>query len=369
MPSAHQNGGNNSSLSTTTEQPQESTAKANKFNEWILAEIPLHPSKLRRLPTTQQFTSSNDDEAAQSNDTQSNINNNNNSNSNGSNRSMIIPSTLPPNTILLHYNDGYTRVLPTTYWILVQKGFINESVVDPIIKRHGSGGSGYTKGQNDKDKMDGGGEDTVFEDKTFNLLGKESVNDEGGSSDDDRRKDDTPDNVYHDSHKVFDLLGDTATTDNSMTTSCDTVHQSKEVPAQPSLPSTTNEQELVFHTSDLLLVNKSSQEDVSSNVKPEEEGGINEITDSSCMGNADEQATALNSEVVINDDEQILHESLSPELPHLPAASIIQAEDCKTTRTTRDDEIDELKRLVQLEQHLLEEEQSRIDQVKLWVCV
>ena len=376
LPSDHQNGGNNnnSSLSTTTEQPQESTAKANKFNEWILAEIPLHPSKLRRLPTTQQFTSSSDDEAVQSNDTQSNINNNNNSNSNSSNSSMIIPSTLPPNTILLHYNDGYTRVLPSTYWILVQKGFINESVVDPIIKRHGSGGSGYTKSHDDKDKMDGGGGgggggDTVFEDKTFNLLGKESVKDEGRRRDDDHQKDDTPDNVYHDSHKVFDLLGDTATTDNSMTTSCDTVHQSKEVPAQPSLPSTTNEQELVFHTSDLLLVNKSSQEDVSSNIVPEEEGrGTNEITDSSCMGNDDEQATALNSEVVINDDEQILHDSISPELPHLPAASIIQAEDCKTTRTTRDDEIDELKRLVQLEQHLLEEEQSRIDQVKLCVC-
>ena len=375
LPSDHQNGGNNnnSSLSTTTEQPQESTAKANKFNEWILAEIPLHPSKLRRLPTTQQFTSSSDDEAVQSNDTQSNINNNNNGNSNASNSSMIIPSTLPPNTILLHYNDGYTRVLPSTYWILVQKGFINESVVDPIIKRHGSGGSGYTKSHDDKDKMDGGGGggggDTVFEDKTFNLLGKESVKDEGRRRDDDHQKDTSPDNVYHDSHKVFDLLGDTATTDNSMTTSCDTVHQSKEVPAQPSLPSTTNEQELVFHTSDLLLVNKSSQEDVSSNVVPEEEGGgTNEITDSSCMGNDDEQATALNSEVVINDDEQILHDSISPELPHLPAASIIQAEDCKTTRTTRDDEIDELKRLVQLEQHLLEEEQSRIDQVKLCVC-
>ena len=86
------------------------------------------------------------------------------------------------------------------------------------------------------------------------------------------------------------------------------------------------------------------------------------------MGNDDEQATALNSEVVVNDDEQILHESISPALPRLPAASIIQAEDCKTTRTTRDDEIDELKRLVQLEQHLLEEEQSRIDKVKLCVC-
>ena len=116
----------------------------------------------------------------------------------------------------------------------------------------------------------------------------------------------------------------------------------------------------------MLLVNKSSHEDVSSNAVPEEEGrGTNEITDSSCMGNDDEQATVLNSEVVVNDDEQILHDSISPELPHLPAASIIQAEDCKTTRTTRDDEIDELKRLVQLEQHLLEEEQSRIDQVKL----
>ena len=99
------------------------------------------------------------------------------------------------------------------------------------------------------------------------------------------------------------------------------------------------------------------------------EEGTNEITDSSCMGNDDEQETALNSEVVVNDDEQILHESISPELPHLPAASIIQAEDCKTTRTTRDDEIDELKRLVQLEQHLLEEEKSRIDQVKHCVCV
>ena len=63
----------------------------------------------------------------------------NSSDSSNRNNVMIIPHSLPPNTILLHYDDGYTRVLPNLYWLLVQKGIITECVMDHI-KRSGSGG-------------------------------------------------------------------------------------------------------------------------------------------------------------------------------------------------------------------------------------
>mmetsp|Transcript_15425 Transcript_15425/g.28056 ORF Transcript_15425/g.28056 Transcript_15425/m.28056 type:complete len:101 (+) Transcript_15425:501-803(+) len=81
------------------------------------------------------------------NDTFDDSSSNNNSNSNRNN-SMIIPHSLPPNTILLHYDDGYTRVLPNLYWLLVQKGIITECVMDHI-KRSGSGGftAGHTNGR------------------------------------------------------------------------------------------------------------------------------------------------------------------------------------------------------------------------------
>lgn len=115
--------------------------------EIILAEISLHPSNLRRLPAKD------DDDH------------------NNSGKNMTIPESLPPNAILLHYADGYTRVVPNLYALLVQKGITEEKViVDPLkhIKEENDDNSGVGgddhDDDNDKNK-------SVFGDDVFEALG------------------------------------------------------------------------------------------------------------------------------------------------------------------------------------------------------
>jgi hypothetical protein len=124
----------------------------------VLAEVSLHPTNLRRLPTKH------DDDIDYAKSISTSGKNN-----------MIIPESLPPNAILLHYNDGYTRVVPDLYGLLVKKGIISENViVDPLRKNvdeeNGGGGGGGDDDDNDDDKNR-----SVFEDDAFNMLGTESM--------------------------------------------------------------------------------------------------------------------------------------------------------------------------------------------------
>lgn len=271
------------------------------IKECILAEIPLHPSKLRRLPTI----TSNDDQ---------DTNNNNN------NTSMIIPNPLPPNTILLHYNDGYTRTVPNIYWTLVQRGIICESIVDPVIKRYGSGEEYATTGES-KDI----GDDDRFEDKAFNVLPDDGVEsklpetsdvvklDESYSSNQQGDQDTARDNSQTTEDKVFDLLGK-AEGDNSK--------------AQP-----------IQGESDTLFASDPID-------------APNVVTEESPIG---ERSTEVQSE----ENEEIPHGSL----PQLPPLSI--SAESQTTQ----DEIEELRRMIKMEQHLLEEEQRSIQQVSVLYSV
>jgi len=94
-----------------------STDVRSKHNKRILVEVPLHPSQLRRLPAMTEGDA--DDIDGRNNNT------------------MIIPHSLPPNTVIVHYKDGHTRVIPRVYRTLVRRGIIAEGVVD-LIKHEGS---------------------------------------------------------------------------------------------------------------------------------------------------------------------------------------------------------------------------------------
>jgi len=284
-------------LSDTTDDDNPSSVN---IKECILAEIPLHPSKLRRLPTI----TSND---TNNNTTQSNSNNN---------TSMIIPNPLPPNTILLHYNDGYTRTVPNIYWTLVQRGIICESIVDPVIKRYGSGEEYNGEGEK-KDR-----DDDRFEDKAFDVLPGDGVESKQSRTSDEEKLDESyssnqqddiasaRDNSQTTDDKVFDLLGEAEATSST----------AQPIQATPKLTDTIS----IPDTSDAApnLVEKSP------------------IGEQSTKG--------------LSQENEETPQSLLPELPPLSISA-----DCQTSQ----DEIEELRRLVKMEQHLLEEEQRSIQQV------
>jgi len=86
----------------------------------ILATIPLHPILLRRLPpnmggkTSQQQTPTGSPTSNPPSLDQNNIN-------------SSFPSALPPNSLLVQYSDGTTRILPPLYKLLHQKQIISEN--------------------------------------------------------------------------------------------------------------------------------------------------------------------------------------------------------------------------------------------------
>lgn len=116
----------------------------------LLAEVSLHPSNLRRLPAKDD---NNDDDDPISS---------------GKN-TVTIPDSLPPNAILFHYADGYTRVMPSLYGLLLQKGIITENIeLDPIIR----GSEQEDEGDNNEQDSDKEDEKitSVFEDDAFDAL-------------------------------------------------------------------------------------------------------------------------------------------------------------------------------------------------------
>ncbi|KAL3774117.1 hypothetical protein ACHAWO_012495 [Cyclotella atomus] len=111
-----------------------------------LIEVPLHPSKLKPISQSDNIT---------------------------------IPESLPPNAILIHYDDARTRVMPSLYSLLVKRNVIQEYVE-------------VEKGE-------------VFSEKAFDVLG--DVDDENSSDEKEISvAAANTDSIYDD--KVFDLLGD-----------------------------------------------------------------------------------------------------------------------------------------------------------------
>jgi hypothetical protein len=83
------------------------TTTTTTTNATILAEVPLDPTRLCRLhrPTRDDVSTNNDahDEYDEYDDDDV----------------MAIPPSLPPNSILIRYDDGITRVMPELYRHLV----------------------------------------------------------------------------------------------------------------------------------------------------------------------------------------------------------------------------------------------------------
>ncbi len=163
-----------------------------ELNERILSEVPLHPSKLQSLSGPNDSWNNFGDVEGRRNE----MNNN-----------MTIPSSLPPNAVLIHYTDGHTRVLPDLYDLLVKKGVIGGVSASTVSERRESPG----EMNHQKDAINS----RRFSDKVFDVLGAASGGHEQDGvvvvalkdeSDRDHHKLNTPDSMYG-NDKVFDLLG------------------------------------------------------------------------------------------------------------------------------------------------------------------
>ena len=132
---------------------------SNTNTEILLTEISLDTSNLRRLPTS--YDNNGDDDNVVGESDKSN---------NGKN--MLIPEFLPPNAILLHYNDGYTRVMPDLYSLLVAKGIVTENITLDPLRKGGSSTGDMNNEENDNDDNDSDEKNTsVFEEGAFDVLG------------------------------------------------------------------------------------------------------------------------------------------------------------------------------------------------------
>lgn len=143
------------------DQKTNNRPSSSSHEESLLAEIPLHPSHLRTLPFT--------------------------SDASATFATIQIPHSLTPNAVLIHYNDGCTRVLPSLYWLLIHKNVIEQCTGSSLTNQvHAEDGS------------------TRFNERAFDFLGDGS--EENSSL---RRNGETStesNSIYDD--KVFDLLGD-----------------------------------------------------------------------------------------------------------------------------------------------------------------
>lgn len=95
---------------------------------------------------------------------------------------MTIPHSLPPNAILIHYDDGWTRVMPGLYSLLTKRQIIEECKVE--------GGEVFSEdvfdvlGEANDDveisnQTEGAKKESLYDDKVFYLLGERDNNSYG----------------------------------------------------------------------------------------------------------------------------------------------------------------------------------------------
>mmetsp|Transcript_21692 Transcript_21692/g.44730 ORF Transcript_21692/g.44730 Transcript_21692/m.44730 type:complete len:670 (-) Transcript_21692:51-2060(-) len=90
-----------------------------KNTPFVLAELPIYPTELRRLPRSAGNISEPGDDDDDEDDFSFTPS--------ADTASVTIPSALPPNALLIHYSDGTTRIDPTLYHRLVKAGIIKET--------------------------------------------------------------------------------------------------------------------------------------------------------------------------------------------------------------------------------------------------
>lgn len=132
----------------------------------VLAELPLYPTDLRRLPrSTPGGDAINDDDGDAFYDDQ---NSPRNSASADAVTNIVIPPALPPNALLVHYSDGKTRIDPDLYQRLVNGGVVSE-VKSSIFGRKRID-SGVLEDQMREDRKA-----RRFDDDLFDMLGGKDV--------------------------------------------------------------------------------------------------------------------------------------------------------------------------------------------------
>lgn len=300
----------------------------------LLAEITLDPSKLRCLPFTQNTDDGNDI-----------IDSRSNNSNNNTGMQMIIPHTLPPNTILIHYDDGYTRVLPSVYSLLLQREIIYEedNKRDGVVL--------LDRGKAKPQEL----EEPLFEDRAFDLLLDKSTSDVVMSIEMDTalatttasaavgeatpelqpsstNKDASPMVIFDDC--IFDLMGSTSDGSTSKHTAAVTTGED----AATSADAVTDIE-------------------VQSHVTRRQHDNDNRDGEKKRLVTA--AAAAVDGETTV---PLLPSEEELPLLP-LPVSNIE-----KPDTISDEEEIEELRRLVHLERQLLEEDWRRVTQVKFDFC-
>jgi len=309
----------------------------------VLAKITLDPSKLRCLPSVSQNT-----DTVNNDNVDSNSSRRNSSNINSSGMHMIIPHTLPPNTILMHYDDGYTRLLPIVYSLLLQRGVIHEeeNKRDGVVL--------LDRGKVKPQEL----EVPLFEDRAFDLLLDKSTSDvvmpmemdtalESASAAvgvaaaellPSSKKNDAPSMVIFDD-SIFDLMG---SSDGSG--------------ARQTAAVTTGAN--VATSADDVTGAKTTDVELQSHMTRRQEDDENDIEKKRLVT---APAVAVEREVtgqLLSSEEEL------PLLP-LPASNIEK----QSVTTCDEEEIEELRRLIHLERKLLEEDWRRVAQVSFIVVV
>jgi len=96
---------------------------------FVLAELPLYPTALRRLPRPSRGRRKSSDIGIDEDGSGAFFDDQNSPRSSISDDALaniVIPSALPPNTFLVHYSDGKTRIDPDLYQRLVKARIVSE---------------------------------------------------------------------------------------------------------------------------------------------------------------------------------------------------------------------------------------------------
>lgn len=246
-----------------------------------LADVPLDPSQLRPLPVADKTR-------------------------------MFVPDALPPNCVLLHYDDGFTRIGPDIYQLLLREGVISD-VVEADEANDAKSDQSNTKNEENEE---------IFEERAFNALGEEK--DESPLDESALEKPSEPDDDVDDGSlrpKKDDWLLESAAEFSSRDATRDAIEE------RPGVLTET--------------VTDTSINDLYNSTEPD----LVEVKDSN---------SALGVEGI--DNPEIMKTEELPLLVHDTSAD---------RKRALSDEVQELRRLVLIEQRLLEAEERMRKEVSL----
>ena len=253
-----------------------------------LADVPLDPSRLRSLPVADKTR-------------------------------MCVPDALPPNCVLLHFDDGFTRISPEIYRILLREGVVSDDVETDDAR----------DAKSDRSKTKNEGEEEIFEESAFNALGEER--DEGLLDESALDKPSEPGDEVQGSisPEQDNWLLESAAEFSSRDATCDVIDERPEVSSESITDASIADHALV---DDSKVSNDSTEPDL---VEVEESKSTHEV------GGIDKP------------------EMEAEELP------LLTVDSSADKQRALSDEVQELRRLVAMEQRLLEAEERTRKEVSL----